>query len=342
MTNLTQAHQELFRRSADECFDSLEVLETHCRTQRDQSLDRWHLPQRLQPKTEGISLELTAGDDGEFLMNDWSFTQLCRLGGVSKDTVNRVSADTASRVLKETLPTGQKPLQLLTTNDTIRSIHGTQYSRLWNADLLQMVREFATDYQPPQNAFNDATGLYCGEQDLFCFLIDPAGWTEIQGEQFAPGFFVWNSEVGRRSLGISSFWFQKICQNHIVWDAVEVVDFSRKHTGNVRESLNSMRRIIEAQVQKRDVRRDGFATAIKKAMTEKTGDTADDVMKFLLKQGLNRDVIRKAVQKLGEEGRPFTLWTLVDALTHLNCTVPFAGDRMEADAKAAQLLALAV
>lgn len=49
-----------------------------------------------------------------------------------------------------------------------------------------------------------ATGLYCGEQDLFCFLIDPAGWIEIGEEAFAPGFFVWNSEVGRRSLGIST------------------------------------------------------------------------------------------------------------------------------------------
>lgn len=158
-------------------------------------------------------------------------------------------------------------MQLLTTGSTVRSVHGVAYSRLWNADLLAMVREFATDYQPAQAAYDGSTGLYCGEQDLFCFLIDPAGWTEINGEQFAPGFFVLNSEVGRRSFGISSFWFQKICQNHIVWEAIEVVDFTRKHTGNVRESLNDMRRIIEAQVAKRDARRDGFAAAVRKAMT---------------------------------------------------------------------------
>ena len=51
-----------------------------------------------------------------------------------------------------------------------------------------------------------------GEQDMFCFMIDPTGWIEIEGENFAPGFFVWNSEVGRRSLGIQTFWFQAICQ----------------------------------------------------------------------------------------------------------------------------------
>ena len=41
-----------------------------------------------------------------------------------------------------------------------------------------MLKEYATDFTPPQVGFNGATGLYCGEQDLFCFLIDPAGWAE--------------------------------------------------------------------------------------------------------------------------------------------------------------------
>ena len=68
------------------------------------------------------------------------------------------------------------------------------------------------------------------------FLVDPLGWTEIDGEAFAPGFYAWNSEVGRRSIGIETFWFQAVCQNHIVWDAVEVVEFSRKHTANVHEA----------------------------------------------------------------------------------------------------------
>ena len=35
------------------------------------------------------------GADGTYQMNDWSFTQLCQLAKVSRDTVNRVTADTA-------------------------------------------------------------------------------------------------------------------------------------------------------------------------------------------------------------------------------------------------------
>jgi hypothetical protein len=103
---------------------------------------------------------------------------------------------------------------LLVQDSNVRSIHGTAYTRLWDADLVMTIREFAVDFQPPQKGVGGGTGLYAGEQDMFCFLIDPAGWCEIAGEPFAPGFFVWNSEVGRRSLGIETFWFQAVCANH--------------------------------------------------------------------------------------------------------------------------------
>ena len=57
---------------------------------------------------------LALGDDGAFGLNDWSFTQLCGLAGVSKDTVNRLSPSTAAAVFGETMPEANKPLQLFT------------------------------------------------------------------------------------------------------------------------------------------------------------------------------------------------------------------------------------
>ena len=86
-------------------------------------------------------------DDGAFALNDWSFGQLCQLAAVATETINRLVPDTAARVFAETLPTGNKPLQLLTNDYQVRSIHGTSYTRLFNADLLTVVREFATDFE---------------------------------------------------------------------------------------------------------------------------------------------------------------------------------------------------
>ncbi len=341
MVNLTSAHQELFRRADDEMFGSLDDLSAHCRQERETAREIWVPPQSLTPQGGDEHLRLHLGNDGAFGMNHWSFSQLCSLCGVSRDTLNILTADTARRAILETRPSGTKPLQVLANQETVRAIHGTQYSRLWNADLVEAIRGAASGFQQPQSARTGVTGLYCGEQDLFVFLIDPAGWTEIEGENFAPGLFVWNSEVGKRSLGIQTFWFQQVCGNHIVWDAVEVVEYTRKHTGNVGDSLAEICRIAEDLTRKRDERKDGFARIIAKAMNESVG-TAEEAAKFLAQKGINRSQVKRAVEQIGSEGKSFTLWTLVDALTRLTQEVRYAGDRLEADVKVAQLLALAV
>ena len=342
MADLTRAHDELFRRSDDECFASLAELREHCLQEKHFSNDCWHLPQHLKPQASDKSVTIQLADDEKFRLNDWSFSQLCHVSGVNKSTINRLSPETASLALQETLPAAEKPMQLLTADNTVRSLHGVVYTRLWNADLLDVVSEFATDFQPPQKGegHDGATGLYCGEQDMFAFLIDPTGWAEINGEAFAPGFFVWNSEVGRRSLGIQTFWFQAICRNHIVWDAIEVVEFTRKHTANVHEGLGEIRRIIETLVDKRDARRDSFVRVLGKAMQTTLGEDAEAVAKELARNGIPRGLASKAIEIAREQGR-FTIYSLVDALTRLTQTSKYAGDRVEADAKVASLLALA-
>lgn len=340
MATLKRASDQLFERSPDERFGSLAELREHCSREKRFSTDHWQPPQSLRPHAAGGEVTISLDGDDTHRLSDWSFSQLCRLAGVSKETINRLSPETASRALRETLPASDKPLQLLATGKSIRSLHGVSYTRLWNDDLLSVVSEFATDFQPPQVGMNGGTGLYCGEQDLFAFLIDPTGWIEIEGEAFAPGFFVWNSEVGRRSLGIQTFWFQAVCQNHIVWDAVEVVEFTRKHTAKVGDGLSEIRRLIERLVARRDERRDGFVKVVSTAMKQSLGSDADDVLKTLASEGIPRGLAAKATQMAQESGR-FSIFSLVDALTRLAQEVRYAGDRVEIDAKAATLLALA-
>ncbi len=339
MTNLLKAHQELFRRTPDETFASLQSLWEHCDQQKARSTDRWFAPREISARVSDDALMVTLGSDGAFLMNDWSFTQLCHFAGVSKDTVNRVSPTTASLVLSETLPKGNKPFQFFTEERRVRSLHGSVYTRLWNADLVMMLREFAVDFQPPQKAVTGGTGLYAGEQDLFLFLIDPLAWIEIEGENYAPGFFVWNSEVGRRSLGIQTFWFGQVCANHIVWDSVDVCEFSSKHTSKVQDGLTTIRSMIEALVQKRDERKDSFASVVRKAMETKMGEDAEKTFNAVCNHGIPRSVAKEAVEIAQEKGR-LTIWSVVDALTRLAQKHEYAGDRTEADQKASRLLSL--
>ena len=304
MATLTHAHRELFRRAPDERYSSLTALAEFCREQKSRSVDRWQPPQHLSVQAQDDRLMLTAGSDGAFQMNEWSFGQLCSLARVSKDTVNRLLPETVTRVFGETLPMGQKPMQLLTAGDSLRSIHGIAYTRLWNLDLVNVMREFATDFMPPQEAAGGGTGLYAGEQDMFAFLIDPTGWTEIEGQAFAPGLFAWNSEVGKRSIGVRTFWFEAVCQNHIVWQAADVTEVARKHTSGVHDALDDVRRAIETLVTKRDERRDGFVQVIKKAMTESLGTDAGEVEEVLQKQGIHRQLAKEAL-RIAPRTRPF-------------------------------------
>lgn len=337
--DLTRANEELFKRSPDERCESLHEMTLRCRAKKAASTDRWESPRNLLTFADADRLGVKIGTDG-YSLNDWSFSQLCRMAGVAKDTVNRLSPKTADQVFQETLNrNGEKPLQLYLEDHVIRSIHGTAYTRLWDLDVVNVLNEFAVDFQPPQKGFNGATGMYVGEQDMFAFMIDPNGWCEINGEAFAPGFFVWNSEVGRRSLGVQTFWFQAICQNHIVWDATEVVEWSRKHTANIKNGLSELRSIIAGLVQKRDQRKDGFYRIVQKAMEEKLGETSEEAMKVLCKNGIGRSVAQKALKIAEEQGR-FTIFAIVDALTTMAREEQNAGDRYEADQKASSLLSL--
>jgi len=175
---------------------------------------------------------------------------------------------------------------------------------------------------------------------MFCFLIDATGWVEIEGEGFAPGFFIWNSEVGRRTVGIQTFWFQSICANHIVWDAVDVREFARKHTTNVHEALNQIREMIARLVELRDQRRDSFAKVIKNAMTTTLGQDAEQVMQVLRNHGIQKVVAEHALKIAQRQGK-FSIFSVVDALTRLAGQEVNAGDRTEADARGSSLLALA-
>lgn len=340
---LIGANQELFRRTPDECFATLDDLWQNCQTQKDRSQDLWEMPDDIEAFADGGPLALRIAETRTYRLNNWSFGQLCGLAGVNRETVNRLSGATASSVFAETLPRGNKPLQVYAADDLVRSIHGASYTRLHDIELLSIVREFATDFQPPQQAGGEEsrgrTGLYRGEQDMFCFLIDPTGWTEINGEAFAPGFFLWNSEVGKRSVGIQTFWFQAVCRNHIVWDAVEVIDFSRKHTANVRDALRDIRVLINRLVERRDERRDRFVEVIKKAMNTSLGSDEEEVLKSLSKHGVGKALAKEALEVARRQGR-FTVFALVDAITRIAARHANAGDRTDVDANAGPLLAL--
>jgi len=77
MQSLRQAHDELFRRSPDESFPTLQALWDHCQLQKERSKDRWQLPELVKPRV-GREQSPPAG-------------QIFRPGGPSAATILRWS-----------------------------------------------------------------------------------------------------------------------------------------------------------------------------------------------------------------------------------------------------------
>ena len=129
--------------------------------------------------------------------------------------------------------------------------------------------------------------------------------------------------------------------NHIVWDATEVVEFTRKHTGKVGEALGDIRRIVEGLVEKRDARRDGFVAVMRKAMETKLGDDAEEAMKVLARKGIAKALAKRALEiaEAKGTGSPSSPWSMPSPGSPGE--LEFAGDRTAADTKASALLALA-
>jgi hypothetical protein len=64
-------------------------------------------------------------------------------------------------------------------------------------------------------------------------------------------------------------------------------------------------------------------------------------MKALTRNGIPKGLAKRALEVAAEQGR-FTIFAVVDALTRIARELPNAGDRTDADQRAAGLLALAV
>jgi hypothetical protein len=76
----------------------------------------------------------------------------------------------------------------------------------------------------------DNTTLYASDRDMFVFLADEDRRIEVAGRSLARGFFVWNSEVGDKTLGAGFFLFDYVCCNRMIWGADQYTEVSIRHT----------------------------------------------------------------------------------------------------------------
>ncbi|MCC5786942.1 MAG: hypothetical protein JJU33_09610, partial [Phycisphaerales bacterium] len=92
---LTRAHDELYRRTHDERFATMQDLWEFCHARKERSELLWRSADDLMTIPKERRLELATTPIDSHRMNSWSFGQLCGIAGVSRDTVNRLTPETA-------------------------------------------------------------------------------------------------------------------------------------------------------------------------------------------------------------------------------------------------------
>ncbi|HHT9107108.1 MAG TPA: DUF932 domain-containing protein [Candidatus Wunengus sp. YC63] len=338
-TNLLTASYQWQNRPADERFSTLEELKQAVLNRKNTSFEGVVNTKDL--KVVSVDDSIILDFDGQDLeMTHWSFGQLCNLAGAPASYLRTLPPELVAENLNFSLPrTRESAKLLLTTNETstVRALTSESYGRIWDIDVVRTVEGLcernSSWHNPPsyRRTGTDGTemenaGLYASDRDVFMFLVDEDHQIEVSNERLSRGFFIWNSEVGKSSFGLTTFLYRYACANHVIWGAENVKEIRIRHSLNAparafSEVMPVLNKYIESST--------GYETqTIKKAMEYRPAKDKEGTIDWLQKNGFTKTVSEKAYEyAVAEEGNGTSLWNIVQGLSAL------ARDRRHVDAR---------
>lgn len=366
MTELMQASREWASRPADERYTSLTDMLADARLQRDRS-NQLHLSNRKvhavpvqgDPLHKGLAIETP---DGATLPSHWSFGQIAGLAKAPAGYLRSLPAPVAADCINYGLRQRDiEDVKLLTRADfgdspvtALAAATGPQYGRIWNSDIINaLVERFGDgvtgpfkvpgEFGKPVPITKANTTLYKGDRDMFVFLADESRAFEIadrrNGEPglMSRGFFVWNSEVGSATFGISTFLFDYVCMNRIVWGAQDVKEFRIRHTSGAPDKW--LEEVQPALISYAESSASNIIDAIASAKARRLDDI-DDFLLTRFNGGMAKG-IKLAFD--ADEQRPIeTVWDVVTGMTAYARGVAWQDDRVVLERLAGDLLKQAV
>lgn len=361
---LMQANAQWANRPADERFVSLDDMAAHFATLRQQSAGRVAPSRSIRalpaPDNKGLTIEGAAGVP--YAPTHWAFGQLATLAGAPAGYLRTLPSPMAADCLNYGLNV-VRPVEdvglLLQRNghDTLRAATGPRYGRIWNADILDgMTKVFGDgvsgewtvpgEFGKAITVTKDNTTLFAGDRDMFVFLADEHNRIEIPNRRdgrtgaLARGFFVWNSEVGSNTFGISTFLFDYVCCNRIVWGAQDVNTIKLRHTASA--PVKFLEEIAPALHTYANTSTASVTRAIAQARSARIDATGPTVEDFLAARFSKRMAETLIATHLLEEQRPIeTLWDAATAITAHARSIPHQDERVALERKAGDILALA-
>jgi hypothetical protein len=359
MTELMQANRQWATRPGDERFTSLTDMLDHFRAQRAASREVVVSSRKVTAIPVGDdhkSLAIRGPSGAEYAPTHWSFGQLAQLAEAPAAYLRRLPAELAADCVNVglgVLRSAEDMGLLLYRNgeSVFRAATGPRYGRIWNADVVgglvdrfgdgvsgawKVPGEFGRDV--PVTKAN--TTLFASDRDCFVFLADEKRRIEIPNRRdgkpgsLARGFFVWNSEVGSATFGLSTFLFDYVCCNRIVWGATDVKELRIRHTASAPDRfLEEVRPALEAYAESSDR---STVKAIEDARARRISDNLDAFLAERFGRGVAASM--RTAHEL-EEGRPIeTAWDAVTAATAVARSIVHQDARVDLERRAGALL----
>lgn len=239
---------------------------------------------------------------------------------------------------------------------TLAAATGPRYGRIWNRDVTgALVKRFGngvddTDWTVPgffgaplEEITKANTTLFASDRDMFVFLADEKNRIEIPNRRngqkgaLSRGFFIWNSEVGSKTLGMAFFLFDYSCCNRIVWGVEEFQRIAVRHT------VTAPDRWIEEIHPTLTAYSHANASPIEARLQAAQAMKIEKAEEFLAKRNFSARAIPQIINTFElEENRPIeSLWDATTAITAYAKTIPYTDMRVEMEREGGKLLDLA-
>lgn len=362
MTTIHAVSRQWATRPSDERFVSLTEMSAFAHVIKDRSQAKIISSRgiKAQPAGDYHGLTVVGPNGGPVDLTHWSFGQLAQRAGAPAGYLRGLPSPIAADCINYGLQfsrTAEDLGVLLYKNGgpaELRAVTGPNYGRVWNTTVIDaLIARFGDgitgnfrvpgEFRKRVEITKQNTTLYASDRDMFVFLADEEHRIEIPNRRngetgsLARGFFVWNSEVGKCTLGIATFLFDYVCCNRIVWGAEEYEQITVRHTVSAPDRwIEEVAPAIEAYANSSTHK---IRNVIASARAAKIQENLDD---FLQKRFTKSQAGAIQAAHMADEQRPIeTLWDAATAVTAYARGIQYQDDRVDLERKAGKILDLA-
>lgn len=359
-----------WNRPDDQRFLSLEELYGFVAERSERSYAETVATEQIEVRAEmddEYALTFRMPDGQDVSPNHWSFGQVCSLIGAPASHYRQLPAAIGGIPLQYMLTKyrGEMAKTFVTQQADrleLRAMNSLKYGRIHDYEVVKAVRDVAEDrsngnhwkipgvlqgwnrYDPHAPVTKESTTLYASDRDVFIFLVDDTNPIEVGTLQNGDpdllfrGFYVWNSEVGSKSFGISTMFLRGVCMNRNLWGVEDKKDLVFRHSSNAPDRfIHEAAPVLEGFAQQSPQRLLAKVEASKAAIV---AEDQDDRMGFLKKQGFSKTQSAKIIQTvLDEEGyEPKSIWDFVQGITAAARSVEHQDARVAIEEQAGKLM----